>query len=252
MKMLKMLGGVLMISTLVYAGGDFQVVTEVDREEDAYIEPTVESYNDSILVEEEPMLITSSRNLWNAMNVYNNREKINQQVRVISDSSSDKVSTTSSAVPLSVGTKNGFYAGLGITTLNYDIKCDCSDNSAKDKAFGTVSKIGYNHNKFIGIEARAMNVDLKNGMGSVKHVGLFLKPMLPLGEIANAYSLVGIAKTKSSGKTRKVSTKNLALGVGLEFRAGKGVGGFVDYERLVVKSGAPVLDTLSTGITFGF
>ena len=32
----------------------------------------------------------------------------------------------------------------------------------------------------------------------------------------------------------------------------KGLGVFVDYERMVVKSGAPDLDAVSTGITYDF
>ena len=245
MKMVKMFGGVLIVTTLGYADGDFQVlrnyksndgilakkayvdsyidepVAIIDKkDDDAYVAPMIEAYMDSNLIEKEPKYINSSH-VEDVVNVNN-------------------------------ASRNGFYSGLGITALNYDISCDCPDKSATDMAVGAITKVGYNLNRFIGIEARGMKVNLTNDMGSIKHVGLFLKPMLPLGPVANAYGLVGVAQTKSSGKVRKVNITNAALGAGMEFGSGKGVGVFVDYEKLVVKSGSPSLDTVSTGLSFGF
>ena len=308
MKIVQMFRGVLIVGTLVHAGGDFQVVSEYesndaslaeeayktsyadevvsfknetfieqvednikqsyvavgDGEEDAYHEPTVEGYTDLVTVEEES-IITSSSNLGDAINVYNaseyipntnNGNGISQQsstlTKATNSTSSGVNNTKSSTIPLNLNAKNGFYVGLGITALNYDIQCDCPNKSAKETVVGGMTKIGYNLNKFIGIEARAMKINLKNGRGDITHTGLFLKPMLPLGPVASAYSLVGVAQTKSSGEIREINTKNLALGAGMEFGSGKGVGGFVDYERLIVKSGAPTLDTVTTGVTFGF
>ena len=288
MKMIKVFSGVLLASTLVYGSGEFQVETEYinhdeilkkkayvdysiegepvvilaeaytnqgniavnNKTDDVYVEPTVDGYVDQVLIDEEPMYINSSSNLGNAVNVYNSSkhlQKINENTQ-----NSTTQNTSSFNSQSSVNSKNSFYAGLGITALNYDIKCDCPDKSAKDTALGGMTKIGYNFNKFIGIEARGMKVNLKNGMGSVNHVGVFLKPMLPLGPVVTAYSLVGVAKTKTNGKVREVDTTSVALGAGMEFGGGKGIGAFIDYEKLVVTSGAPSFDTVTTGVSFGF
>ena len=285
MKIVKIFGGVLMVGTFIHAGGDFQVVTEYEsndevlaekaylssyidepefiepeqsyvtvvekEDEDIYSEPTVESYMDSSMVEEEPIYVTSSSNLGNAVNIYNASEHI-QTMNSSESVTQESTGTKTSQINTLSTVKNGFYAGLGITALNYDIKCDCPDKSSNGTALGVMTKVGYNINRFIGVEARGMNVKLKDNMGKVKHAGLFLKPMLPLGSVANVYSLVGVAQTKTTGKIREVDTTSLALGAGMEFGTGKGLGAFVDYERLIVKSGSPKLDTVSTGVSFGF
>ena len=291
MQMVKIFGAVLVMSGLVYAGGDFQLITDYEsnnedllvekayansyidepveildeayveepystvvykEDEEGYSEPTVEGYVEPVIIE-EPMVVTSSSNLGNAVNVYNASKSVNGEKGFTKNSTTHtNIDRASSSISVGLGRKNGFYAGLGISALNYNIHCDCPDRSAKDTAVGGMTKIGYNINKFIAVEARGMKVNLKNNRGSVKHAGLFLKPILPLSPVANAYTLVGVAQTKTSGKVRKVDSKNLALGAGMEFGTGKGVGAFVDYERMVVKSGAPDLDVLSTGLSFGF
>ena len=96
--------------------------------------------------------------------------------------------------------------------------------------------------------------------------------MLPVGDVTNIYGLVGVAKTTTSGSLQKTDAETLALGAGVEVdlsedhakegRYGrafdgkgdqeKGVGVFVDYERMVVKSGAPDLDAVSAGVTYDF
>jgi len=290
MQMVKIFGQVLVMSGLVYAGGDFQLITDYEsnneallvekayassyidepvevldevyieepyiavgyEEDEAYIEPTVEGYVEPVVVE-EPMSVTSSSNLGNAVNVYNASKSVNGEEGFTKNSTTHtNIDRASSSISVGLGSKNGFYAGLGISALTYDIHCDCPDKSANDIAFGGITKIGYNINKFIAVEARGMKVNLKNNMGNVKHAGLFLKPMLPLSPVANAYTLVGVAQTKTSGKVRKIDSKSFALGAGMEFGTGKGVGAFIDYERMVVKSGAPDLDVVSTGLSFGF
>ena len=289
MKMVKIFGEVLLMSGLVYAGGDFQLITDYEsnneallvekayvnsyidepvevyveqqpyaavvyeeNEDEGYTEPIVEGYVDPVIIE-EPMAVTSSSNLGNAVNVYNASKRVKGEKGFSKNSTTHtNIDRASSSIAVGLGSKNGFYAGLGISALNYNIHCDCPDRSAKDTAVGGMTKIGYNINKFIAVEARGIKVNLKNNRGSVKHAGLFLKPMLPLSPVANAYTLVGVAQTKTSGRVRKVDTKNFALGAGMEFGAGKGVGAFVDYERMVVKSGAPDLDVVSTGLSFGF
>ena len=81
-----------------------------------------------------------------------------------------------------------------------------------------------------------------------------------------------MAKTTTQGRLQRTDAEALALGLGVEYdlskdtpkegRYGrafdgkgnqeKGLGLFADYERMVVKSGAPDLDAVSAGVTYDF
>jgi len=168
---------------------------------------------------------------------------------------------------------NGFYAGLGITATRYSTSCSsrCA-NSGTDKTIGILGRVGYDFNQYIGLEARGIKTSLKNDGGTVKHAGIFIKPMLPIGDKSNIYGLIGVAKTTTQGRLQRTDAETLALGAGVEFDLSKdspkdgrynrefdgqgdqekGIGLFVDYEKMVVKSGAPALDALSAGLTYDF
>jgi len=167
---------------------------------------------------------------------------------------------------------NGFYAGLGIATARYNPDCNCPNSSGVDKTVGVVGRIGYDFNKYIGLEARGIRTNWKADGGKVKHVGIFVKPMLPVSDKTNIYGLVGVAKTTTESALRRTDAESLALGAGIEFDLShdtakdgrynrtfdgqgdqeKGLGVFADYERMVVKSGAPDLDAISVGLTYDF
>lgn len=168
---------------------------------------------------------------------------------------------------------NGFYAGLGIVATRYQTNCDSScSNSGIDKTIGVIGRVGYDFNKYIGLEGRGISTSLYDDGGTVQHLGVFIKPMLPIGEKSNIYGLVGIGKTTTQGRLQKTDAEALALGVGVELDLSKdspkegrynrefdghgdqekGLGLFVDYEKMVVKSGAPDLDALSLGVTYDF
>ncbi len=167
---------------------------------------------------------------------------------------------------------NGFYAGLGITGVKYESACDCPQGGGSEDNIAAVGRLGYDFNRYIGIEARGMTTISGDGGADVEHVGLFVKPMYPVTDATNIYALIGAAKTTTSGDLQNVDAETLALGAGLEFDLSddnakeakysrsfdgqgnqeKGVGLFVDYERLVVKSDAPDLDTISAGVTYDF
>jgi len=175
---------------------------------------------------------------------------------------------------------SGFYAGLGITGVKYKDRCKCknkknSSNSFKDTTYGVMARVGYDINQYIGVEARGSKTNWDSQGSKVEHGGIYLKPMLPIGNSANIYGLAGLAKTKvksKNGKTPKVNADGLALGIGMEIdlskdtpRDGrysrsfdgqgdqeKGLGLFVDYERMLVKKNAPDLDAVSAGVTYDF
>ena len=176
-------------------------------------------------------------------------------------------------VPLAAAAVSGIYAGLGIVAARYDTNCDCNgDKSGVDKTAGVMGRVGYDFNKYVGVEARGMITNWKGDGGKVKHVGAFVKPMVPVTDAINAYGLVGIAKTTTRGGLRRTDVTGLAFGGGVEYdissdqqknaRYGrafdgkgdqeKGLGVFADYERLYYKKGSPDLDAVSAGVTYDF
>jgi len=234
------------LGSFSYAGGDLTVVTPYEVEdavmaEEAYVEPepVVETY-----VEPEPKP---------------------EPIKAIAPVVAPK--------PIKHIKANGFYAGLGISGTHYETNCKtgCS-KSGKDHAAGVMARVGYDFNKYIGIEARGITTNWKADGGAVEHAGLFIKPMLPVGDKTNIYGLVGVAKTKTKGSLQRTNAESLALGAGVEVDVSKdtpkdgrygrpfdgkgdqekGLGVFLDYERMVVKSGAPDLDAVSAGVTYDF
>lgn len=168
---------------------------------------------------------------------------------------------------------SGIYAGLGIVASRYDTNCACpGEKSGVDKTAGIMARVGYDFNKYVGVEARGLLSNQKGNGGEIKHAGVFVKPMLPVGEDVNAYGLVGLAKTTTQGTLRRTDVSGLAFGAGVEYDISsdekkdakydrefdgiadqeKGLGLFADYERLYYKSGSPDLDAVSVGVTYDF
>jgi opacity protein-like surface antigen len=238
-------------TSMVYAGGTFvepiyetedivfaeeAVVEEYPEEiEEAYVEPVVEE-----TVIEEPVVIKS----------------------------------TPPPLPIKDIKANGLYAGIGISTARFKTNCQTSvcSKSGTDRTAGLMGRVGYDVNQYIGVEARGIRTNWKSNGGKVKHVGVFVKPMLPVGEQTNLYALAGVAKTTTQGRLQRVDSKSFAWGVGVEHDISKdvakegrynrkfdghgdqetGLGVFADYERLIQKSGSPDLDTLNVGLTYDF
>ncbi|CAA6806715.1 MAG: Unknown protein [uncultured Sulfurovum sp.] len=227
---------------MLSAGGDFSVITpyeieDVQMAEEAYVEPIIEPMPEPVIVAPIPMPIP---------------------------------------VPVKDINPSGFYAGIGISTARYKSNCSttptgCGPGKTDDTA-GVMGRVGYDFNQYIGVEARGIRTNWRSDGGKIKHAGLFLKPMLPIGDKTNIYGLVGVAKTTTQGHLQSTDAEAAALGVGVEVdlskdtpkngRYGrtfdgkgdqeKGLGAFADYERMVVKSGSPDLDAVSVGVTYDF
>jgi len=231
---------VLLSSTLSYAGGDFKLLTPYEIEENAYIENTS--------IEE---VVVEAPNY------------VEEQLVEASVPPPKKLEDIYA---------NGFYAGLGIVTARYQTSCKNCSKAGTDKTIGFVARGGYDFNQYIGLEVRGIRSSLQENGGAVKHAGVFIKPMIPVGEKSNIYGLVGLAKTTTQGHLQRTSAETLAMGLGVEVdlskdtpknaRYGrafdgkgdqeKGIGMFVDYEKMVVSTGAPDLDALSAGVTYDF
>jgi len=228
------------ISNFLYAGGDI-LMPVIEQHEDVYVpvEP----------VEEEKEVVPVSPPI----------PKI--------DSVPIKPKPIKNVIPL------GLYVGLGLTATRYEPNCGCAKTGNVDKTAGIIGRVGYDFNQFFGIEARGIRTNWKSEGGKLKHYGAFLKPMYPVSNDINIYGLAGVAKTKTAGGGRQLTDANgFAWGVGVEYDLDKeyakegrysrdfdgygnqesGWGLFVDYERLLQKSGSPDLDAISVGITYDF
>jgi len=165
------------------------------------------------------------------------------------------------------------YVGAGVTAARYRTNCACKGSkSGVDKTAGIMGRVGYDFNKYMGLEARAMYTSIKENGGKIKHVGAFVKPMYPVTNELTVYGLGGLAKTTTVGTLQRTDVNGLAFGAGLEYDFSddkkkdakydrefdgiadqeKGFGVFADYERLYYKSGSPDLDAVSVGLTYDF
>jgi len=251
---------IIALGTMLNAGGDIEVVTpyEVEDEQLAqeayvepvqeYVEPVQEAYVAPVpqpVVEPKPVV---------------EPEPIVEPKPVVTPVSTKIINPS------------GFYAGLGIAAAQYKPNCKCTGKNGTDRTAGAMARVGYDFNKYIGIEARGIRTNWKSNGGKVQHAGVFVKPMIPVGDATNIYGLAGLAKTKTQGHLQKTDASGLALGLGVEVDLSKdtpkegkygrpfdgkgnqekGLGVFIDYERMLIKSGAPKLDAVSTGVTYDF
>jgi len=175
--------------------------------------------------------------------------------------------------PLAAANVSPIYVGLGIVAAKHKTNCNCvGTKSGTDTTGGVVARVGYDFNKYMGIEARGLVTPSKSDGTEIRHAGVFVKPQYPVTEGLNVYGLGGIAKTTTKGSLQKVDVSGLAFGAGLEYDLSddkkkdakydrefdgiadqeKGFGVFADYERLYYKSGSPDMDAVSVGVTYDF
>jgi len=237
---------IISLGTFCYGGGDiYPTVSPYEQEDiqlaqEAEVEPVIQ---EPIVIKQEPVIQES---------IIQENKAIKKEAKEINPS--------------------GFYMGLGITGSKYNSNCNCPNKSSTDKSIALLGRVGYDFNPYIGIEARGMKSIAYDDGASISHAGLFLKPMLPIGNITNIYALLGASKTKTTGTLTQVNAEGLAMGGGVEVDLSKdtpkdgkysrdfdgkgnqekGIGLFLDYERLIVKKNAPDLDTLSLGVTYDF
>ncbi len=245
---------IISISFLCYGGGDIKKVTPYETNdvelatENAEPETYIKPIEEPIKVEPTPIIIK-------------------EHVKVVPPPSKKEINPS------------GFYVGLGITGSRYYDTCKCTNNSItqkisnKENNMAVLGRVGYDYNPYIGVEARGIISFAEDEDMSLSHTGLFIKPMIPLGDITNLYTLLGFAKTRVKGaNTPHLNAESMAFGGGLEFDLSKdipkdgiysrkfdgkgnqekGIGFFLDYERLVAKKHAPQLDAFSAGVTYDF
>ncbi len=115
-------------------------------------------------------------------------------------------------IPPVVEPKN-WYVGLDGMGAQFET------DSGKCNGLGAlVAKLGYDFNDYFGIEGRAGYgvIDADHDAGGKSKIkenyGLYLKPMLPLGESAHIFGLLGYAKAKVESTWDSTSTNGALAG----------------------------------------
>jgi len=174
-----------------------------------------------------------------------------------------------------------WYLGVGLIKLNYNAHRNVC--KFEDITYGMMARGGYEFNQYIGLEARGMWTGWEaEGAELEHHFGMFLKPMLPLGEDFNIYGLLGYGKTKIGGTygSAAMDESGFSWGLGIEYDLSdkeddreentyykrafdgqadqeNGWGIFIDYQRLLVNKqnaggGDADLYVISVGVTYDF
>lgn len=175
---------------------------------------------------------------------------------------------------------NPWYVGMGFVIGKFSDVCP-EGCPYEDVTYGMLIRVGYEWNQYIGIEARFLDTfwgEDELGGELMSHVGLFAKPTYPLGEDFNVYGLLGYGWTKTrthSPYLPAIDEYGFSYGIGLEYDLSskeddydsntnydrpfdgqadqeKSWGLFIDYQRLLVKSGIPDMDVVSIGVTYDF
>ena len=176
---------------------------------------------------------------------------------------------------------NPWYVGVGLTAGRYHDDC-IATCVYEDVTYGMLVRVGYEWNQYLGVEARALSTFWEAdplGGEKLQHFGLFVKPSYPLGEDFNIYGLLGYGWTKTrtggNGNLPTIDDHGFSYGIGLEYDLSskeddyipngnydrafdgqanqeKGWGLFIDYQKLLVKSGVPDMYVISVGITYDF
>ena len=107
-----------------------------------------------------------------------------------------------------------WYAGVGFSS----VKALCVDG-CEDITFGVVGKVGYDFNKYIGVEGRIIKTMWEYEQQKVEHIGIFAKPMLPINEDAHLYALLGYGQAKTGNKI-VYDDNGMAWGVGANYYFG--------------------------------
>lgn len=171
-----------------------------------------------------------------------------------------------------------FYIGLGALWAGMSRECACANGKVEEETYGGIFRAGYEYNQYIGLEARGLYSSIEKDIATTEHYGLFLKPMLPVGEDMNVYGLIGYGKTKIDCivDTLSYEKNGMSWGVGMEYDFSdkesdreigtydrgfdgqadqeKGWGMWIDYQNLLRDSGVSNFNSniVTAGFTYDF
>jgi OOP family OmpA-OmpF porin len=147
-----------------------------------------------------------------------------------------------------------FYIGIGATMASTSSACKCSKRGSNKRVydktnFGGLVRIGYDFNKYLGVELRLLKSQISRKFAKTTHYGIYLKPQADIGEKFNIYGLLGYGHTKIECDYKKKPLYNksrVSYGAGFKYsfskkyrnsKNKKGWGVFVDYQNLLHDSG---------------
>ena len=162
--------------------------------------------------------------------------------------------------------KSGVYSGLGlsISSMSVDTSPSLFSQKVGNNRMVDLSVIaGYNFNKYLSAESRALISTAYDNDVDFKSWGIFLKPKYEVYKDLNLYSLVGVGKNLAENindSKLKMSKASLQVGVGANYKLMKNFKVFADYTYLGKDSkgkynNKPVTlkaSAITTGITYDF
>jgi opacity protein-like surface antigen len=169
--------------------------------------------------------------------------------------------------PIPIVLPLGFYIGAGFTYSKAECKCGADNANIlnikpkpnKGTTTGFNLRLGYDFNRYLGIEGKYIYTPWKESKKTVKHYGIYLKPNMPLGKNLDIYGLLGYGKTEC--ETKLETFKGFSWGIGAEYSFKKrvsykreGFGLYVEYLKPVNKSGAIDIDVdmVNAGVIYHF
>ncbi len=161
----------------------------------------------------------------------------------------------------------GLYIGGGLTFVKSECQCDTnvhfSDNTTSKvnsaKTYGVNLKAGYTFTEYLAIEAKYLYTPWGDDYKTLKHYGIYIKPIAPVNDNIDVYGLLGYGKSEC--ETLNKSYKGLAWGLGAEYTFGQkkeglknGWGVYAEYTRPLKKSGSQNITTnaISGGVSYHF
>ena len=161
--------------------------------------------------------------------------------------------------------KSGIYGGLGlsISSLAANTSPSFLSKSDNNRMVDLSLIAGYNFNKYLSAESRALVSTAYENSVDFKSWGIFLKPKYEVYKDLNLYSLVGVGKNSAKNindKKLSVSKAALQVGVGANYKLKKNFKVFADYTYLGKDSDAKYnsnpaevkSSAITTGLTYDF
>jgi len=116
---------------------------------------------------------------------------------------------------------------------------------------------GYNYNDYIALEGRYTTTLQADDVDEMTNIGLYLKPMYPVGQF-NLYGLLGFGQVTVDDGSADYSESGFQWGLGGSFSVTENIGLFVDYTSLYDDDGFDGLpgdteiDSINMGVTYTF
>jgi len=168
---------------------------------------------------------------------------------------------------------SSFYVGLGYSrmTKNVEDAIYVTGNEFDDLEYTADSLLllaGYNFNKYVAVEGRytmsigdveASDTWYDEADNELSNIGIYLKPMYPIGGLT-VYGLLGYGQVTFDNGT-EYSESGFQWGLGANYAVTEDVGVFVDYTRLYDDENFDdcmcgdhdvVVDSINVGVTYTF